>query len=219
MTKHIDLPLSEVKCSYINTFLTGDHILDVGAGKGHYCHWLSSRNKELRLYAIDLQQRPGLPKEVTFFTYNLEQPIPLADETFHTVFAFDIIEHITNEQTFLHELFRLCKKGGVLIGSVPHDKDLFLPAYNLTFYHRSDLTHKRYYTAESLREALSSVGFINIKINEEGGVSPQVFAEFFPKQLHWGVKKFIGLLRRSGIINAKKLSSDLFFTATKTTVT
>lgn len=219
MANHNDLPLSDVKCSYINTFLTGNTILDVGAGKGHYCHWLSSRNKKLHLYAIDLQQPPGLPNEVTFFTCNLEQPIPLEDETFHTVFAFDIIEHITNEQTFLHELFRLCKDGGVLIGSVPHDNDLFLPAYNLTFYHRSDLTHKRYYTPESIERALATAGFTGIQVTKEGGVSPQVLAEFFPPRLHWIVKKLIGLLRRCGIINTKKLSSDLFFTAHKTTVT
>jgi SAM-dependent methyltransferase len=167
------------------------------------------------LFAIDLQHPPGLDEAITFFTYNLEEDIPLANEVFDTVLAFDIVEHINQEQNFLSELFRLCKPGGVLIGSVPHDNDLFLPAYNLTFYHRSDLTHKRYYTPESIKKAISNAGFIDCHVSKEGGVSPQVFAEFFPHRLQWVIKKTIGFLRRCGVINTKKLSSDLFFTAKK----
>lgn len=215
MTKHSELPLSDVKCSYINTFLTGNTVLDVGAGKGHYSYWLGHAHPTITIQAIDWKKPPAMPANVQFMTHNLEEPIPLNNASFSTVFAFDIIEHIANEKSFIAELFRLCANHGVIIGSVPHDNDLFLPAYNLTFYHRSDLTHKRYYTTESIKQALAAAGFANIHVSKEGGVSPQVFAEFFPPKLHWVIKKLIGLLRRSRIINAKKLSSDLFFVAHK----
>ncbi|MBM3893528.1 class I SAM-dependent methyltransferase [Candidatus Dependentiae bacterium] len=215
MTKHSQLPLSDVKCSYINNFLTGSSVLDVGAGKGYYSHWLGKAYPAITIQAIDWQQPPLMPTNVQFLKHNLEEPIPLNEESFNTIFAFDIIEHITNEKSFINELFRLCTNHGVIIGSVPHDNDLFLPAYNLTFYHRSDLTHKRYYTPESIKSALAAAGFVNIHVSKEGGVSPQVFAEFFPPPLRWSIKKVIGLLRRTHIINTKKLNSDLFFVAHK----
>jgi hypothetical protein len=115
----------------------------------------------------------------------------------------------------MNELYRICKRDGVLIGSVPHDDDKFLPSYNLTFYHRSDLTHKRYYLESSLRKALEKAGFDVVCIQKQGGVSPHVIAEFFPNKLQFLVKKTVGVLRRIGIVNSSILSSDLFFVAKK----
>ncbi len=206
--------VSEVKVGYINNHISGNKILDVGAGQCYYSKFLLQQNKNLDIHAIDHLDL----NDVAGFNYiktDLEENIPFPDETFNTVLAFDIIEHIKDVDKLISNLYRVCKKGGVLIGSVPHDNDSFLPKYNLTFYHRSDLTHVRYYVPETLKAELSRFGFNTKVLNLHGGVSPQVIAEFFPKKLQFVIKKTVGLLRRIGLINTSVLKTDIFFVAVK----
>ena len=206
--------LSEIKLQHIKDHLHGNTVLDVGAGLGHYSSWLFEQNNALNITALDLLDL----EKTTGFTYykmDLEQPLLLQDAQFSTVLAFDVIEHIAAEQPFLKELYRVCQSNGFLVGSVPHDKDEFLPAYNLTFKHRSDVTHKRYYTESSLEQALQSAGFSSVHIKPLGGINPQVIAEFFPRMVQAPLKKLIGLLRRVGVVSSKRLYSDLFFVAMK----
>ncbi len=206
--------LSDVKTIYIQTHLQGTAILDVGCGQGHYSTWLKMQQPSLSITAIDHLVLPDT-QDFMYLQLDLEQAIPLPDNSFDTILAFDIIEHIAQEASFINQLHRLCKPGGMLVGSVPHDNDAFLPAYNLTFYHRSDLTHKRYYVPASLEKALNTAGFSVVTLDGKGGVSPQVIAEFFPAPLRTLVKKTVGLLRRGGIIRTDRLQSDLFFVAKK----
>ena len=206
--------LSDVKLNYIKKNLVGQDILDVGAGYCYYSEWLVQGNPDLKVVSIDQLDLANL-NNIEFICSDLEKPIPLPDESFSTILAFDIIEHIVNEDHLIKELFRLCKKNGVLIGSVPHDDDKFLPAYNLTFYHRSDLTHKRYYIPTTIKDALEKGGFDVITVDLKGGISPHVFAEFFAPSIRFLIKSSIGLLRRTRIINTSALASDLFFVAVK----
>lgn len=206
--------LSDVKLAYLKKFLCGESVLDVGAGYGYYSEWISKNYPAARVVALDHLQLPS-PQEFDYLSTDLEGPIPLPSNSFQTVVAFDIIEHINHEQPLLQELMRICKQDGHIIGSVPHDDDKFLPDYNLTFYHRSDVTHKRYYTVQSLTQALISAGFSPVIVDKQGIVSPQIIAEFFPRSSRWFIKKSIGFMRRLGLVNAQRLSSDLFFVARK----
>lgn len=207
--------LSDVKLSYLQKYVIGDTLLDVGAGYCQYSLWLKQQKPELNITAIDLAQLGHAGTAVPFIQHNLEEKMPFDDNAFSSVLAFDIIEHITNEEQLLQELFRVCAVDGVVIGSVPHDNDEFLPEYNLTFYHRSDVTHKRYYVPKTLKKALESVGFTVLVIDLQGGINPQVIAEFFPAGMQFFVKKCVGIFRRIRLINEKKLRSDMFFIAKK----
>jgi 2-polyprenyl-3-methyl-5-hydroxy-6-metoxy-1,4-benzoquinol methylase len=214
-TEDIKPKLSSVKTRYIANNLIGNTVLDVGAGYGYYSEWLLSQFPTLTITAMDqLELVPH--KGVNFLCANLEHPIPLPNNSFSTILAFDIIEHISNEECFVKELYRICQPHGVIIGSVPNDDDKFLPEYNLTFRHRNDLTHKRYYRPSTLHETLQNAGFKVINIDGKGEIQPQFFAEFFHPSLHFLVKKTIGLMRRIHLIDTKGLSSDLFFVAQKT---
>ncbi|MFH1254483.1 MAG: class I SAM-dependent methyltransferase [bacterium] len=207
--------LSDVKLSYLKNFLQGQSILDVGSGKCFYSQWLQQQNPNLNITAVDCIDLESIPYHIGYLKLDLESTFPFRDQSFDTIIAFDVIEHIENETQLINELNRVCKKDGVIIGSVPHDNDKFLPNYNLTFYHRSDLTHKRYYLPEMLYSKLCPAGF-NIKTVElHGGINPQVIAEFFPKPTRFLIKKIIGIFRRIGFINIEILKSDLFFVAKK----
>lgn len=214
MVSQYESKLSPVKTTLIKKHLTGKAILDVGAGHCFYTKWLLKQEPSLAITAIDHMdvQSQGF----TYVRCDLEKGVlPFDDNSFDTVLAFDVIEHITNAEQLVRELWRVCKKDGILIGSVPHDEDKFLPAYNLTFYHRSDVTHKRYYLPESLGAALQQGGFEPLLIQADGGVDPYVLTEFVVPWFRWPVQKSIGLLRKLGLLRTDCLKSDLFFVARK----
>jgi SAM-dependent methyltransferase len=206
--------ISEVKISYLERFVKPARILDVGAGTCQYSLWLRERFPQASITAVD-HVMPAQALSFDFQCLDLEKSLPFEDGSFQTVLAFDVIEHIDNVDFLMQELHRILQPGGVIVGSVPHDDDKFLPAYNLTFYHRSDVTHKRYYVPKSLQELFEKQGLHEVQTWLEGGISPQVFAEFFPSVIKPVVKKGIGLLRRLGVVNASALKSDLFFVAYK----
>lgn len=189
-------------------------MLDLGAGKLHYSRWVSQHFPDVSVVAVDMLDQASRPN-IVYIKANLEVPLMLESESFSTVIAFDVIEHIQNEEGVVCEIVRLLVSGGVLIGSVPHDDDGFLPAYNVTFYHRTDLTHKRYYTIQTLTELLENSGFYDVVVTPGGGVPAHIFSEFFPALLRWPMKKLIGLCVRLGLLNNNRLKSDLFFVARK----
>lgn len=206
--------LSDIKLGYLKEYLYGGDILDVGSGYCYYTQWLLSQDPSYKITAVDMLDL----KQNNSFTYikkNLEELLDFDNETFSSIMAFDVIEHIQNERQILNELFRVCMAGGVLIGSVPHDQDKFLPDYNLTFKHRKDLTHKRYYEVSTLERSLELSGFDVILIEARGIVSPKIIAEFAPNILKLPIKKIVGLLEKIHFFNNQKLASDLFFVATK----
>ncbi|MFA5306224.1 MAG: class I SAM-dependent methyltransferase [Candidatus Babeliales bacterium] len=210
----IEKKLSDIKMNLVQRHLYGNDIIDIGSGRGYYSQWLSEINSDLHIVAVDhcaLQD----PQGFVFVQTDLEQPMPFADNSFDTLLAFDIIEHIAHEKQIIRELNRICRPQGILIGSAPHDDDGFLPAYNVTFHHRTDLTHKRYYTRSSLRTVLEQENFIVDYLTAQGIVPPAIFAEFFAPSMRPLIKKCIGALRRLHIINADRLSSDIFFVAHK----
>ena len=210
-----DNKLSDVKLSYLKNFLHGQSILDVGSGQCFYSQWLHQQDPNLNITAVDYIDIDPKPSNIGYLKLNLESIFPFQDESFDTILIFDVIEHIENETQLINELNRVCKNNGIIIGSVPHDNDKFLPYYNLTFYHRSDLTHKRYYLPETIYSKFCATGFDIKTIDLHGGINPQVIAEFFPKSIQFLVKKIIGIFRRIGLVNVKVLKSDLFFVAKK----
>jgi SAM-dependent methyltransferase len=206
--------LSPVKTTLIAEHLQGNAVLDVGAGFCHYTRWLLGQKPHLAITAIDYLEVPA--EGFTYLNLDLEKGIlPFADQTFDTVLAFDIIEHLHSGHALLKELHRVCKTGGVIIGSVPHDEDKFLKDYNLTFYHRSDVTHKRYYLKDSLKAVLEEAGFVPDLIKAEGIVSPQVITEFVVPWLKKPTRALIGALRRLRLVRTDLLQSDLFFVGHK----
>lgn len=205
--------LSDIKVNYIEKYLQGSKILDAGAGYCYYSEWLVQTHPGLEVTSLDQLDLAG--NGYRFMQADFESPISLDSEQFQTILAFDIVEHIANEHLFVKELFRLCQSGGVLIGSVPHDDDNFLPAYNLTFKHRRDVTHKRYYLPETITRVLSDAGFTVCMVQKQGSVSPHVIAEFFPLPTRFILKKIISALRYVHIISSARLSTDLFFVAYK----
>lgn len=162
---------SQLKLRYLDKFVVGKKVLDVGCGMGFYSEYLA--NKGFDVTAIDTEKQL-IPEKSKFKLANAEN-LPFEDESFDTILLFDILEHI-NDQKILKEIHRVCKKRVIL--SVPNKDDSFLPKYNLTFKHYKDKTHRREYTQREIKELLGKFGFRVEHVAPEGEVSPFVFASF-----------------------------------------
>lgn len=85
------------------------------------------------------------------------EKMPFKKSTFEFVTALDVLEHVDDSKS-LKETYRVLKKSGMLIATVP--------AY-LQLWSRWDevLHHKRRYTKNTLRKVLEKTGFKIIKIS------------------------------------------------------
>ncbi len=106
---------------YMGIIPTGTHVLDVGGFDGYY---LSLFPNAVRV-GVDLNVSPDPHIPMIQADACL---LPFADETFDTIYALDVIEHVTDKKTFLASILRVLKPDGLFILSTPHKKMRLFPA-------------------------------------------------------------------------------------------
>jgi SAM-dependent methyltransferase len=79
------------------------------------------------------------------------QRIPFEEE-FDVIGAFDVLEHVDDDEEVLSQLFKAVKRGGGIIVTVPQHPFLWSKQDKYSF-------HKRRYTREGLIEKVRKVGF------------------------------------------------------------
>ena len=207
--------VSPEKIAWMESFAptTCGQALDLGCGPGLYARWLTKRGWDVD--ALDLRAPPPV-NGVRVLAHNLEQGIPFPSGSFGLLLAWDIIEHVANEESLWKEIHRVLRLGGVLVGSVPHNADRRLQRYNLTFKHHVDKTHQREYSPEEVDGRMRSARLTSVAVTLKGPVSPQVLSEFvrFPAARR-PVARLIGLARRLGMLTFGELYGDIFFTGRK----
>jgi 2-polyprenyl-3-methyl-5-hydroxy-6-metoxy-1,4-benzoquinol methylase len=68
----------------------------------------------------DLDSQPEEVLGKAFTKANLDLPLPWADHTFDAVFSTEGIEHLENHFSFLREVCRILKPGGLLVLTTPN---------------------------------------------------------------------------------------------------
>ena len=131
-------------------------ILNVGAGSGYD---LETLKKYGDVYVIDINKNVLrlIPKNL-FFEKKLGDAckIPYKSNFFDIAVSFDVLEHISDDNTAVSEIRRVMKKNGYFVFSVPAFPSIFSS-------HDMVLGHKRRYTKKSLAKLLSE--FRNLKLN------------------------------------------------------
>lgn len=113
----------------------GDLLLDMGCGAGR--HAFESYRRGARVVAFDYSaaelkdvgalfaamQESGEagtePLSLAVTTNGDALALPFPDDTFDRIIASEVLEHVTDDQLALHELFRVLKPGGTLAATVP----------------------------------------------------------------------------------------------------
>lgn len=99
---------------FLDKYLTGK-ILDVGCLDGHM-----TMHKENVTY-LDIEKQDNLFKFKRFIKHDLNKfPLPFKDNTFNTVFAAGILEHLEAPYLNLLEFKRVLKPGGIVVMNLPN---------------------------------------------------------------------------------------------------
>jgi ubiquinone/menaquinone biosynthesis C-methylase UbiE len=139
--------LINILLSKIN-FDSKKHILDIGAGTGDN---LSTLNKFGLIHVIDINQEALDLIATTVFEKKCCDACNLSyeDNSFDTVVAFDVLEHVEDDQQAISEIFRVLKPGGFFIFTVPAYQRLFST-------HDRSLHHVMRYNKKDIRLLLKN---------------------------------------------------------------
>jgi len=154
----------------------GDLVLDMGCGAGRHAfeaYRLGARMVAFDYSAAELKDVSGLfaamkeageagtePGALACATNGDALALPFADDTFDHIIASEVLEHVSDDQQSLHELYRVLKPGGTLAATVP----AWLPEqicwllseeYHAPFV---DGGHVRIYSEPTLRARMREAG-------------------------------------------------------------
>lgn len=127
--------------------LSSSKLLDLGSGdKSFYKVCLKN--------GVDAKEIDGASEGIDFE----KDKLPYAENTFDYVYFCAVIEHLYDANPILSEIFRVLKKGGVLITITPNFTLCYKEFYN-------DPTHFHPYTPKSLKKILEMNQFKDNVIN------------------------------------------------------
>ncbi len=129
---------------------------EVGCGSGFMLSGLKKLNYGLSLAGSDVLMgglsyaREQVGDDVSIYQMDASR-IPYSEE-FDVIGSFDVLEHITEDEEVLAEMYRACKKGGGIILTVPQHPWL----WSVT---DQEGGHVRRYSREDIKQKVEHAGF------------------------------------------------------------
>jgi len=129
-------------------------VLEIGCGTGYVLQGLAAENHYeltgLEAHIAGLRHARGRVPAVEFVQADARN-LPY-ESAFDAVGAFDVIEHVVEDDAVLASVFRALKPGGIFVVTVPQHMWLWSPTDALAL-------HKRRYTRRELSAKLLAAGF------------------------------------------------------------
>lgn len=131
-------------------------LLDLGCGTGLFLQRRAADCEALGLdYSLDalkFSRARGLRRIMRGDAVRL----PIADASLDAVSAFDLIEHVAEDQALVNEIWRVLRPGGFLLASVPAHPSLWSA-------HDVSLHHHRRYTRKTFEKLFAQRGWQRIR--------------------------------------------------------
>jgi SAM-dependent methyltransferase len=132
-------------------------LLDYGCGKMPYKKFILENSNVSEYIGIDIENALDYKGDKPNFTWKGDT-LPFENETFDTIFATEVFEHIHDLDFALIEIYRVLKKGGYLFFTVPY----------LWTLHEVPNDEYRY-TPFSLEKKFKRANFMVVNIFATGG--------------------------------------------------
>ena len=135
------------------------NFLEVGCGTGFVLSGIAESNPHISLsgseiFLAGLSQAIARVPQAKFMQMDARR-VPFADE-FDAIGAFDVLEHIEEDESVLFQLFRALKPGGVLLLAVPQHPWLWSTSDEYA-------CHVRRYTGAEIEAKVQEAGFQLLK--------------------------------------------------------
>ncbi len=136
-------------------------MIEFGCGNGNILHYLKTKGLDMEGADASLPALNFCKKRVDVPLYQIDpkkQTLPFLSESYDIAGLFDVLEHIEKDQELLNEIYRICKKRGKIIVTVPANKHIWS-------YFDILSGHKRRYSKNELALKLEKAGFKIEKIS------------------------------------------------------
>ena len=169
-------------------------LVDVGCGGGRL--WPFVQDRFARCVGVDAVRYESLPAGVEFVRHDLDAPgVPLPPSEADVVVAVETIEHLENPWSFVRELARLARPGGIVIVTTPNQQSLLSLATLVTkgafnaFQDSSWPAHRTALLGGDLRRVMSEAGLVDLQLAYSlegrmpftGGHWPSMFSHLLPR--------------------------------------
>lgn len=141
-----------------NSIKFSGKVLDLGCGQKPYRETILGFSSVESYVGLDIKSAIVYDKNIKPDYYWDGKKIPFGDCTFDTIIATEVLEHCQNPEVVISEIFRVLKKGGFFLFTVP----FLFPLH--------ETPHDEFrYTPFSLERFLKNSNFRNINIVARGG--------------------------------------------------
>jgi len=208
--------LNELNILDMLNYNPNKNILDLGCDNGEWTIKLSRKMGTKKIYGIEIVEErinDAKNKGINVKKADLNSKFPFENESFDVIHANQVIEHISNLDIFISEIYRVLKKGGYIIISTENGSswhNIFAgimgwQIFSLTnissrkmgignplAIHRgeklnlSSWTHKTIFNFLGLKELLEAYGFVVYEIKGSGYYPlPAFFGKIDARHAHF----------------------------------
>lgn len=152
-----------LKAYYLAQDKVNGDLLEIGCGEGRGVHLLKDKVKSFT--GIDkitevVENLTDKYPQASFTQANIP-PLDFADEQFDSVISFQVIEHIKDDETYIREIARVLKPGGIALLTTPNiKKSLSRNPWHIREYTAAQLT-------ELCRPHFSQVNMLGVSGNDK----------------------------------------------------
>jgi len=156
----------------LEMYKQNSRLLDVGCSTGGFLH--QAKAKGWKAYGVDISPtvcQVARMQDLEVFSGSIHEA-KYPDNFFDVVRIWANLEHVPDPYQCIVESFRILRKGGILIFSVPSVESLMVRLLK-THYRYIVPEHLYYFSQRAIRRILSRVGFSVLKLESKG-------FDFFP---------------------------------------
>lgn len=127
----------------IKRYGRGKDYLDAGCGTGLILRHLPQGSIGVDINPRNIKKAKVHAPYAEVIEADIEH-LPFKDNTFSTIICTEVIEHQPNPNPTIKEIYRVLKKGGILIGTVPSDSPIWFLRFLSSTCPRGEPFHKNF---------------------------------------------------------------------------